>query len=131
LCRDALDRDRLLDRLWRDVPVRPGLARVLPSELRDLTQGDIPMFTGRPGVRHLWDSRDAQIRDFCADFGLDLVRRRLQGFSEEDLARQVWIIQSSLLTLTDEPQDHTRAARAAEPEGSYPTPARREDLLEL
>ncbi|MBV9121898.1 MAG: type 2 lantipeptide synthetase LanM, partial [Planctomycetes bacterium] len=43
--RNALDRDRLFDRLWIGIDQNPNLARVIPSERDDLWQGDIPMFT--------------------------------------------------------------------------------------
>ena len=39
LLRNALDRDRLYTRLWRDVAVSPRLARLLQAERRDLHKG--------------------------------------------------------------------------------------------
>jgi type 2 lantibiotic biosynthesis protein LanM len=133
MCRDALDRDRLLDRLWRGVALCPTLARVLPSEQRDLIQGDIPLFTGRPGTRDLWDSREERISDFCVESGLDLARHRLQSFSEEDMARQTWIVRSSLLTITPTgARGHAPGVRTAMPERPQPLSLpNQSDLLEL
>ncbi|HEX7680867.1 MAG TPA: type 2 lanthipeptide synthetase LanM, partial [Thermoanaerobaculia bacterium] len=51
--RDAIDRDRLLDRLWNDVPARPHLKRVIQAERDDLYSGDIPYFSTRPNSRDL------------------------------------------------------------------------------
>ena len=47
LLRDALDRDRLFDRLWLAVEHRPGLAPAITAERRALDNGDIPFFTAR------------------------------------------------------------------------------------
>ncbi|MFP5288673.1 MAG: type 2 lanthipeptide synthetase LanM, partial [Thermoanaerobaculia bacterium] len=53
---DALDRDRLLDRLWLAVPEEPDLEQLIPAERRDLLKGDVPIFTTRPGTRDVWSS---------------------------------------------------------------------------
>jgi len=99
LLRDALDRDRLLDRIWTSVEQTPHLSRVIADELRDLRIGDIPMFASRPGSRHLWSSRGEQITDFFDEPSLNSVRRRLRDLSEGDLSRQVWFTRASLMTL--------------------------------
>ena len=46
--RDALDLDRLLDRLWVGVENNPHLLRLIKAERRDLIEGDVPIFTTRP-----------------------------------------------------------------------------------
>src|SRR5262249_38292189 len=51
--RDALDRDRLWDRLWATVPGNARLAAVISFERADLEQGDIPLFTTKPSSRDL------------------------------------------------------------------------------
>jgi type 2 lantibiotic biosynthesis protein LanM len=97
--RDALDRDRLFDRLWRGSDRRPYLTRVLGVECADLSQGDIPLFTTRPSSRDLWTAAGKRIQSFLKESGLEQVRRRLGQFGEEDLQRQVWIIRGSLATV--------------------------------
>lgn len=97
--RDALDRDRLFDRLWTDVRGQPGLARVFARERADLWDGDIPSFTTRPGSLDLWDSRGGRITDFFARCGMDLLCDRLNRFDEGDLERQLWYVRASLSTL--------------------------------
>lgn len=99
MLRDALDRDRFLDRIWVGIDQVPYMAQVIPDELRDLQLGDIPVFGSRPGSRHLWSSRDEQITDFFVEPSLNSVRRRLQNLSEDDLSRQVWFTRASLTTL--------------------------------
>lgn len=99
MLRDALDRDRLFDGLWTGIEQLPYMVRVIPHERRDLQIGDIPVFTSRPGSRHLWSSRHEEITDFFIEPSLNSVRRRLQNLNEDDLSRQVWFIRASLTTL--------------------------------
>lgn len=97
--RDALERDRLFDRLWYGVDREPYLEQVIASEHEDLWRGDIPVFTSRPGSRDLWDSAGRRLPGFLVEPGLELVHRRLGELSEEDLRRQTWFIRASLGTL--------------------------------
>jgi type 2 lantibiotic biosynthesis protein LanM len=96
--RNALDRDRLFDRLWMGIANNPYLARVIPVERADLIEGDIPLFTTRPGSRDIWTSTGTHLPGFFAESGLELVQQRLAQFGPEDLARQKWIIRASLVT---------------------------------
>jgi type 2 lantibiotic biosynthesis protein LanM len=98
--RDALDRDRLFDQLWATIEQQPYLARVISAERDDLQQGDIPMFTTRPGSTDLWTSRHERIADFSDTPGLALAQQRVQQLSEMDLVRQHWFIRASLATLS-------------------------------
>ncbi|MBN9683450.1 MULTISPECIES: type 2 lanthipeptide synthetase LanM family protein [unclassified Corallococcus] len=100
--RDALDRDQLLDKLWAEVRVRPALARLTPSEHEDLRLGDVPVFTARPGSRHVWDSRGLCIPDHLPSAGLEGSRQLLADMGPEDCADQVALIRQSLVTLERE-----------------------------
>lgn len=97
--RNALERDRLFDRLWIDVQHRPELAKVIPAEQRDLWQGDIPMFTTRANSRDLVASDNHLYQDFFEESGIELVEKRLQKLDKRDLERQIWFIRGSLSTL--------------------------------
>ena len=97
--RDALERDRLLDRLWMHVGVGPHLESVIPAEREDLLRGDIPMFVTRPEARNLWTSRDVRLPEFFSESGLALARDRISRLSAADLARQLSIIGASLSTV--------------------------------
>jgi type 2 lantibiotic biosynthesis protein LanM len=99
LLRNALDRDRHIDRLWLGVEQRPYLARLIAAERADLLRGDIPMFTTRPDSRDVWSSTGQRIADFFDEPGLARVRRRLQQLSEQDLKHQLWFVHASLATL--------------------------------
>lgn len=97
--RDALNRDRLFDRLWVDVENRSYLAQLIKAEQESLWQGDIPKFTTYPNSRELRLNEQEQIPDFFETSGMEQVRHRLQQLNSEDLAWQVRLIESSLSTL--------------------------------
>jgi len=78
MLRNALERDRYLDRLWTAVPAQPGLARTIPHEQADLLRGDIPKFTTRPNSRNLWSASGVSEPEFFAESGLDVARRRVR-----------------------------------------------------
>ena len=97
--RDALDRDRLFDRLWETVDIQPRLERVVTHEIEDLRRGDIPMFTGRPDTRDILDARDVVISDVLERPGIERSRDRIAGFGDGTLKEQTWFIKSSLATV--------------------------------
>jgi type 2 lantibiotic biosynthesis protein LanM len=128
LLRDALDRDRFFDRLWTEAALRPYLARVIPAEQRDLRRGDIPLFSTFPDSRALFTSDGETLEGFCDTPSLDLVRQRVEQLGEDDLVKQVWIIEASLATLLMD-RDNT----IGRPIGVAPAgpPVNREQLLTL
>lgn len=97
--RDALNRDRLFDHLWVDVENRSYLAQVITAEQDSLWQGDIPKFTTQPNSRKLWLNEQERIADFFETSGMEQVQHRIRQLNQEDLERQVGLIQSSLSTL--------------------------------
>jgi type 2 lantibiotic biosynthesis protein LanM len=98
--RDALDRDRLFDRLWEATKFIPELCAAVPAELRDLRNGDVPLFTSRPTSRDLVASDGQLISGVSAEPSLETVARRVRQLGEDDLARQVWFITASISSLT-------------------------------
>lgn len=130
LLRDALDRERLFDRLWLEVESRPELERVVESERGDLWRNDVPIFGTRPGERHLWAPRERQFTDFFPEPGLERARRRIVSLDEGDLDLQLWFARSSLATLAGHPLDaHWPSYLASEGTGSAdPEELRREAL---
>jgi len=99
--RDALDRELLLDWLWIAAESRPYLSKLISAELQDLKNGDIPLFTTRPGSRDLWTSSGQRIRDFFDEPAIAVVRHRLEHLSELDLELQLWFIRASLGASTE------------------------------
>ena len=98
--RNALERDRLFDRLWVGIQSNPYLAKVIPAEREDLEKGDIPMFTTSPSSRDLRNSSYGRIANFFDESSMSLVQLRLQLLNEADLKKQLWFIRASLTTLS-------------------------------
>ena len=124
LLRDALERDRFYARLWREVERTPRLARLVAAEVRDLHDGDVPIFHARPGQPHLWDSRGELVPDFLPHSGLERVTARIRSLDDNDLARQLWYIRASFAT-TSRGDTHAtgQSSRGSvqEPEPPYST----------
>ena len=97
--RDALDRDRLFDRLWADLEERPSLAPLIPAEIEDLWRGDVPLFTTRPESRDVWADAQRHFKEVLQQAGLECARQRLQQFGPDNLQRQLWFLRGSLTTL--------------------------------
>ncbi|MBV9690773.1 MAG: type 2 lantipeptide synthetase LanM family protein [Ktedonobacteraceae bacterium] len=126
LLRDALERDRFFDDLWREVELRPYLSRVIPAERRSLLLGDIPMFITHPDSRTIFTSDGEPLCDFFEEPSLELVKQCLQHLDEQDLARQTWIIEAALATLLMGPEQMTGKAFSLKPAQS---PTSRERLI--
>jgi type 2 lantibiotic biosynthesis protein LanM len=97
--RDALDRDRLLDRLWVGVDRQPALAKIIPAEHDALLRGDIPRFTTHVASRDLWGDMHAHMAAFFDESGMDRVRHRLLRLCDADHAHQLWFIRATLAML--------------------------------
>ena len=95
---DALELERLFDRLWIGVAELPHLERVLASERRDLLAGDVPCFVSKPGARDLWDSAGRRIEGFWRSSGLEFVAATLGREEVRELERQEWLIRGALAT---------------------------------
>ena len=95
MLRNALDRDRLFDRLWVGIDRNPYFSSIIPAERADLLKGEIPLFTTHPNGRKLFTSQGEQIAEFFDEPSLDAVRKGIQQLGEDDLARQIWMIQAS------------------------------------
>lgn len=123
LQRDALDRDRHLDRLWIGAETRPEIGRIAPLEAAELRALDVPLFSTRPASRDLVSGEGRRLVDFFDDCGLDLVRARLGTLGERDLDRQRWMIGASLRALDTSWSD--RGGRQTAREASEPASRRR------
>ncbi|WP_375765797.1 type 2 lanthipeptide synthetase LanM family protein [Archangium gephyra] len=125
--REGLERDKVLDNLWAEASLVPALRRLVPSEHADLRLGDVPLFTTRPGQRHLWSSTGECIRDYFAHDSLSEVRERLARMDERGCAWQGSLIRKSMVSIDKGRGSARLDARPPRPP-SLP-PASREDCL--
>ncbi|HEY1354371.1 MAG TPA: type 2 lanthipeptide synthetase LanM family protein [Ktedonobacteraceae bacterium] len=98
--RDALERERIFDRLWIDVEHQPHLIRLIKAERDDLRANDIPRFTTRPDARDLYTARGEVLANFFPESGLNLARTCIQHLDEHDMQRQIWTIRAAFASLT-------------------------------
>jgi type 2 lantibiotic biosynthesis protein LanM len=97
--RDALEQDRMADKLWAEAAQQPALRRVVAFESADLRRGDIPIFTARPGERDLWSSTGERIQEFFERDSLSEALERLARMSDDDCAEQTSLLCKSLIAL--------------------------------
>ena len=124
---DDLNRRRLFDRLWNMSRRRPFHNRFLPTEVRDLEDGDIPLFTARAESRDVtsWDGR--RFEDLLGQSGLDLVRNRLRGLGPSDRIRQSAVLRDSLDALLLGMEAQPRPSFHSQPRD---TPPSRDELCD-
>jgi type 2 lantibiotic biosynthesis protein LanM len=93
--RDALDRDHLLDALWRESANNPALRPLVAAELAELWSGDVPLATALAGRRGI---RIGRLTDTgpVGDSGLGWSATRLERMGGPDRFDQEWVIQASL-----------------------------------
>lgn len=79
------------------------MARPIPAERADLLNRDVPLFTTRPKARGLLTSQGEVIAEFFQESDLHQAQKRISLLDEQDLARQVWVINPSLACLVKDP----------------------------
>ncbi|MFI6227701.1 type 2 lanthipeptide synthetase LanM family protein [Micromonospora echinospora] len=95
---DALDRDRLLGALWAGSAEDGTRLRLVRHEFDELWHGDVPIFTLRPGERHLWTGAGVKVADILDETPLNRVRDKLERMTAVDRYDQEWIIHAALAT---------------------------------
>lgn len=94
--RDPTRRRALFELVWASAEPDPRKKLVLASEIDDLLEGDIPVFSTVANSLDLRDSRGRTIPGFWSCSALDHARRRLAGLGEADIERQLGLVRSSL-----------------------------------
>lgn len=82
--------------LGEAVPDFTFLDRVVPYEIEDLTNLDIPLFTTRVDSCNLWHSDDSCIENCFEESGYSRVLRKIAKMDSNDCAKQKWLIEASL-----------------------------------
>ncbi|MBR7839626.1 type 2 lantipeptide synthetase LanM family protein, partial [Actinospica durhamensis] len=93
--RAGADRDGLLAWLRESPFGGPGGRLLEAAEQADLWNGDVPLFTARPGAAAVWSADGTLIPGALAETGLDRVRRKIAAMGGADLHDQEWIVRAS------------------------------------
>jgi type 2 lantibiotic biosynthesis protein LanM len=96
--RDGMDRELLMDVLWKRPSSRPW-QEVVKAEIRDLTNGDIPAFWSRPSASLLLDSAGRPIGQLIEETGLERASKRIDQLSADDKKLQVWCVRAAFATM--------------------------------
>ncbi|ROR35314.1 type 2 lantibiotic biosynthesis protein LanM [Kitasatospora cineracea] len=126
--RDPADRDELLRLLGTDALGAPGPARLLEHEVAQLWDGDVPLFTARPGLADLWSGPGLRIPDALERPGLARVVEKIRAMGPADLDAQEWIVRAALAARSTAPAhrpDDAPAAGRSDLTGAEPTGADR------
>jgi type 2 lantibiotic biosynthesis protein LanM len=94
--RDALDRDLALDLLWTESGDDAVLRALVPHELADLWEGDVPLFTTRAGSRDVWTAGGRLLPGLLPSSGLAAAERKIERMGEVDRHDQQWLITAAL-----------------------------------
>ncbi|MEV8067231.1 type 2 lanthipeptide synthetase LanM family protein [Streptomyces sp. NPDC085995] len=114
--RESGDRDDLLRLLGTDAVDDQGWPGLLDHEIAELRDGDVPVFTARPGRTDLWSGTGAHVLGALDRPGLARVTARLAAMDEADLSVQERIIRTALACRTTAPA-HPAAAPGPRPAG--------------
>lgn len=91
--RDGLDRERLLENLWSYAFPKK---QVVSHEVKDMLEGDIPIFFTTTEETNVISSRNEIIQDFYEKCSYDLVIERIQSLSKKEMEKQLSYIKASL-----------------------------------
>jgi len=107
LLRDPVDREGVLRRLETDALGRPRSKRLVDAEVLELRDGDVPLFTGRPGSTDLWSGRGRRIPEALERPGLDRVVDKVGAMGRGDPGEQEWIIRAAMAGRSTAPVHRT------------------------
>lgn len=123
LLRDGLDRERMFDALWLDVPDETHL-HLIPHEVADLWAGDVPMFTTTPGGTDVWTSDGQRLHQVLARSGLAAVTAKINRLGDVDRGDQDWLIAATMASRDQSVRHHSGAAVPESLRASPPDPQR-------
>jgi type 2 lantibiotic biosynthesis protein LanM len=95
--REALDRERLFDVLWRDSAGGQGLRTLSGAELAELWAGDVPVAVCSPGATDLAIG-PLTVDGLVAECGLARAEHRVAMMGDTDRFDQEWVIRATLAT---------------------------------
>ncbi|CAI6024946.1 hypothetical protein PAECIP112173_00404 [Paenibacillus sp. JJ-100] len=97
LLRDELDRKVVVHRLWLKCLADPKQLILVPHEMRDIEDGDIPIFYTSPSEIDVWASNGERIPQLFEQSGIDVVINKIERMDEKDLRDQLQLLHMSVL----------------------------------
>ncbi|MDH6109625.1 type 2 lantibiotic biosynthesis protein LanM [Kitasatospora sp. MAP12-15] len=101
--REAAERDALLRLLETDAFDAVRWTGLLDEEIAELWDGDVPLFTTRPGSVDLWSGTGRRIPGVLDRTGLDRAAEKIRAMGPRDLDDQEWIIRAAMATRSTRP----------------------------
>ncbi|WDF51204.1 type 2 lanthipeptide synthetase LanM family protein [Paenibacillus sp. KACC 21273] len=97
--KNAKDREKLFNIMWKAADRFPILAKVIDSEIKDLIHEDVPYFWSIPDSSVMYDSKNKEINQFYDHSSYSLVLNTLNKWSAEDCRVQLNHIDYALSTV--------------------------------
>ncbi|MCL1695624.1 MULTISPECIES: type 2 lanthipeptide synthetase LanM family protein [unclassified Lysinibacillus] len=94
--RNQIDREILLSRLWVESKNEESIKKIVPYEIRDLVEGDIPYFSSSPGSYNIVTSDGTKHIPLYYKSGMDLCKEKIGKLNKEDCLYQLEIIHSTI-----------------------------------
>ncbi|QMU78069.1 type 2 lantipeptide synthetase LanM [Streptacidiphilus sp. PB12-B1b] len=110
--RSPAEREGILRLLETDALGAPAWPRLVDAEIDQLWDGDVPLFTARPGSADLCWGADRRIPDALERTGLDRVREKVAAMDEAELGQQEWIIRAAMAARSNAPAHRVAAGPA-------------------
>lgn len=93
---NAAYRNKLFDRMWSILNTNNKFKDIVPSEIKDLLNGDVPYFYSLVNSRSLYDSLDNEYENFHDESALNQVIKRIKAMNQEDKIFQISLIKLTL-----------------------------------
>ena len=120
--RDPAEREGVLRLLETDALGAPAWPRLVDAEIEELWDGDVPLFTARPGSTELRSGAGLRIPDALERTGLDRVLDKVAAMTETDLGEQEWIIRAAMAARSTAPAHHVADPRRTPHPSPRPSP---------
>lgn len=124
LMRDAAERQQVFALLRTGALGTAALPGLEDEEIAELWQGDVPVFTTRPGVTDVWSGGGRRMRGPAGPAGLARVEARIRALDTVDRQDQERIIRTAMVSTSTEPPHRAAGCGRQRAGASAPEPER-------
>ena len=93
---NAAYRNKFFDRMWNILNTNNKFIDIVPSEIKDLLNGDIPYFYSLVNSKSIYDSSNHEYKDFHDETVLNRVIKRIESMNKEDKLFQLDLIKLAM-----------------------------------